>query len=69
MSDIADDMLKLAQEARAAARIIATAPTQQKNNALLYATEALMRERSALEAANSEDIARRRGWLVRCWTA
>src|SRR5579862_6887954 len=58
MPDIADDMLKLAQDARAAARIIATAPTEQKNNALLYATEALMRERSALEAANAEDIAR-----------
>ena len=58
MSDIADEMLKLAQDARAAARVIANAPTQQKNAALEYATEALMRERSALEAANAEDLAR-----------
>jgi glutamate-5-semialdehyde dehydrogenase len=57
-SDIADQMLKVAQAARAAARIMANAPTQQKNAALEYATEALMRERSSLEAANAEDIAR-----------
>ena len=58
MSDIAGEMLKVAQEARAAARILATAPTSQKNAALEYATEALMRERSSLEAANAEDLAR-----------
>ena len=51
-------MLALAREARAAARVLQTAPTQQKNDALRYATEALMRERPALEAANAEDLAR-----------
>ncbi len=58
MVEIADEMLKLAQSARAAARVMATAPTQQKNDALMYATEGLMKERTALEAANAEDIAR-----------
>lgn len=60
MPDITADMLKLATEARAAARVIANAPTQQKNDALLIATELLMKERPALEAANAEDIARGR---------
>ena len=60
MSDMAGEMLKVAQEARAAARVLAMAPTQQKNAALEYATEGLMRERSSLEAANAEDIARGR---------
>ncbi|HYG77162.1 MAG TPA: glutamate-5-semialdehyde dehydrogenase [Planctomycetota bacterium] len=58
MSDIAKDMLTLAKEARQAARILSTATTQQKNDALQYATEALMKERGAIEAANAEDIAR-----------
>ena len=60
ISNIANDMLTLATEARAAARILANAPTQQKNAALLIATEMLMKERSALEAANAEDLARGR---------
>lgn len=58
MTDIASDMLKLATEARAAARIMANAPAKQKNEALQIATELLMKERSALEAANAEDLAR-----------
>ena len=36
MSDIAGEMLKLAQEARAAARVMANAPTRQKNAALEF---------------------------------
>jgi len=58
MSELAQEMLRLAKEARQAARVLATATTQQKNDALQYATEALMKERSAIEAANAEDIAR-----------
>ena len=60
ISNIANDMLTLATEARFAARILANAPTQQKNAALLIATEMLMKERAALEAANAEDLARGR---------
>ena len=58
MAEIAIEMKKLAAEARAAARLMANAPTQQKNAALIFATELLMRERPALEAANAEDLAR-----------
>src|SRR5258708_40278293 len=54
---LSTQMLSLAKEARAAARVVATATTQQKNDALHYATEALIKERSAIEAANSEDLA------------
>ena len=60
ISNIANDMLTLATEARFAARILANAPTQQKDEALLIATEMLMKERAALEAANAEDLARGR---------
>jgi glutamate-5-semialdehyde dehydrogenase len=58
MSEIALQMKALAQEARAAARVLATATTAQKNSALQYATEGLMKERGAIEAANVEDLAR-----------
>jgi glutamate-5-semialdehyde dehydrogenase len=60
MSDINSEMLTLAREARAAARVMATVSTEAKNNALRFATEGLMRERSAIEAANAEDLARGR---------
>jgi glutamate-5-semialdehyde dehydrogenase len=53
-------MLTLAREARAAARILATVSTEAKNNALRHATEGLMRERAAIEAANAEDLERGR---------
>ncbi|HYF51562.1 MAG TPA: glutamate-5-semialdehyde dehydrogenase [Planctomycetota bacterium] len=58
MSDIKTEMLALARDARNAARALATVSTETKNNALRFATEALMRERSAIEAANAEDLAR-----------
>jgi glutamate-5-semialdehyde dehydrogenase len=57
---IQQDMITLAQNARSAARKLATVPTQQKNSALQYSIEALIKERSAIEAANAEDIARGR---------
>jgi glutamate-5-semialdehyde dehydrogenase len=58
MTDIATEMLTLAKEARQAARVLLSVSTQQKNQALQFATEALMKERAAIEAANAEDLAR-----------
>lgn len=57
MSEIASQMLTLAREARAAARQMATVSSEKKDDALRFATEALMRERSSIEAANAEDLA------------
>lgn len=58
MTDIAQDMLALAKQARQAARVLLSVSTQQKNQALQFATEALMKERAAIETANAEDLAR-----------
>jgi len=60
MTDVASDMLALAREARQAARAMAGISTEQKNAALRFAAEALLKERAALEAANAEDLARGR---------
>ncbi|MCY3021993.1 MAG: gamma-glutamyl-phosphate reductase, partial [Planctomycetota bacterium] len=60
MTDVAADMLALARDARAAARTMAGIGTEQKNTALRFAAEALVKERAALEAANAEDLARGR---------
>ncbi len=57
MNDLAAQMTELARSARQAARVLLTATTEQKNNALQYAIEALARERSAIETANAQDIA------------
>src|SRR5258708_2900347 len=54
---IQNEMLKMAQAAREAARVLATLSTEQKNAALHHAAGALIKERGKLEAANSEDIA------------
>ena len=60
VTDVAADMLKLAREARTAARSLATVSTEQKNAALQYCVEALIKERSAIEVANTEDLNRGR---------
>src|SRR5690348_10303629 len=57
MGDLKTEMLMLAQNARSAARILATASTDQKNSVLTYAIEGLARERFAIESANSKDLA------------
>jgi len=58
--NITEEMLALSKNARSAARILATCSTQQKNAALQYSIESLIKERAAIEAANSEDLARGR---------
>ncbi|MFH0938309.1 MAG: glutamate-5-semialdehyde dehydrogenase [Planctomycetota bacterium] len=58
MTDIAIEILALAREARAAARVLAALSTETKNAALNYASEGLIKERVAIESANAEDIAR-----------
>ena len=60
MTDLAAEMLTLAREARAAARALATISTEKKDAALSHATESLMRERTAIEAANALDLAQGR---------
>ena len=59
-TDISAEMLNIAREARAAARVLATLSSAQKNAALQHCVEALIKERAAIEAANAEDIARGR---------
>jgi glutamate-5-semialdehyde dehydrogenase len=59
-ADISAEMLGIAREARSAARVLATLSSAQKNTALQYCVEALIKERVAIEAANAEDIARGR---------
>lgn len=55
--DVAAAMRTLAEQARAAARLMALAPRDQKDAALRYAAEELERQRPALEKANAEDLA------------
>jgi glutamate-5-semialdehyde dehydrogenase len=57
MSEFAEPMKSLASSARQAARAMLSVPTEKKNEALQYMTEALMKERSAIEAANAIDLA------------
>src|SRR5579862_81211 len=57
---ITDEMLALSKNARSAARVLATSSSQQKNAALQYSIESLIKDRAAIEVANSEDLARGR---------
>jgi len=50
-------MQNMGQEARKASRQMASADTRQKNAALLAIADAIVRERSALLAANQQDLA------------
>jgi glutamate-5-semialdehyde dehydrogenase len=49
-------MQNMGQEARKASRQMASADTKQKNNALLAIADAIVRERSAVLAANQRDL-------------
>jgi len=53
---IADLMRGIGQAARAAAEVLALAPTEQKNRALHAAAAALRAQRAAILAANAEDM-------------
>lgn len=55
-----DYMIQLGQGARAAARLLAAASTQQKNAALMAIAAALEANRAALKAANAQDMAQGR---------
>lgn len=54
--DVLAYMQRLGQAARAASRVLASAPTAQKNNALLAAATELDAARDSLLAANSKDM-------------
>ena len=53
---VADLMRGIGQAARAAAEVLALAPTEQKNRALRAAAAALRAQRAAILAANAEDM-------------
>ncbi|MDM1695079.1 glutamate-5-semialdehyde dehydrogenase [Thiopseudomonas alkaliphila] len=57
---VLDYMQRLGQSARLASRVLATAPTAQKNQALLAAATALNKAREQVLAANAEDMAKGR---------
>jgi glutamate-5-semialdehyde dehydrogenase len=57
MNDIQHYVKTLGQEARAASRILARAGTARKNAALEAIAAAILREKTALLAANAEDVA------------
>ena len=54
---VANYMQQLGSQAKAAAKVLATAPTEAKNKALLGMAEALNADRTALKAANEKDLA------------
>ena len=54
---VADYMLQLGSQAKAASTVLATAPTMVKNNALLAMASALDASRLSLIAANEKDLA------------
>src|SRR5436190_20444733 len=56
-SDVKGLMAAMGQRARSAARVLAYASTDAKNQALTSAAEAILAETPALLAANAEDIA------------
>jgi glutamate-5-semialdehyde dehydrogenase len=56
-SSLLATMADLGRKARAAARVLARAPTAQKNMALTSAAEALRRQRDGILAANARDLA------------
>jgi len=53
---VADYMQQLGAQAKAASKVLATAPTMAKNNALLSMANALNNARSALKKANQKDL-------------
>jgi len=53
---VADYMQQLGAQAKAASKVLATAPTMAKNNALLSMANALNNARSALKIANQKDL-------------
>ena len=53
---VADYMQQLGAQAKAASKVLATAPTMTKNNALLSMANALNNARSALKTANQKDL-------------
>ena len=53
---VADYMQQLGAQAKAASKVLATAPTMAKNNALLSMANALNNARSALKTANQKDL-------------
>src|SRR5215470_16977624 len=59
-SDIAPAMADIGRRARAAARVLALAPTEQKTRALALMAGALRAQVSSILAANSEDLAEAR---------
>ena len=54
--DVAAVMAEIGREARAAARVLATAPRAQKDKALLAAADALLTAQDAILAANAKDL-------------
>ena len=56
-TDLAALMAGLGRDARAAARVLAVAPTSQKNNALAAMTRAIRDGSAAILHANAEDVA------------
>ena len=60
-SDLSALMHDLAARARAAARLLALAPTEQKNRALEAMERAIRAHATAILAANAEDIAEAKG--------
>ncbi|MBT7675081.1 MAG: glutamate-5-semialdehyde dehydrogenase [Oceanospirillaceae bacterium] len=53
---MADYMQQLGAQAKAASKVLATAPTMAKNNALISMANALNNARSALKTANQKDL-------------
>ena len=56
MNNIKEYMHSMGANARAASRAMATAETNAKNNALTHIAQAILREKSALLAANKLDL-------------
>src|SRR6187455_341760 len=56
-ADTAAEMPEIGQRARKAARGLALAPTAQKDNALAAIAETIRQRKSAILAANAEDVA------------
>jgi glutamate-5-semialdehyde dehydrogenase len=55
--DLANQILQLGQRARAAARILARLPSEQKNTGLRAMADALLRHQAPILSANSKDVA------------
>ena len=58
--DIADSMAEIGRRARSAARVLALAPSEQKNRALAGMAAAIRKQQMAILAANAEDVAEAR---------